>query len=77
MGLGVGLGNPDLDFENLKPDFPIERNLCMIIKLLKYELFVDSEKTQRSSLSLFDKRLTIKDWSNSSDKQANCRFPKS
>ena len=26
-GLHVRLGNPDLDFENLNPDFPIERIL--------------------------------------------------
>ena len=30
FGFRVRLGNPDLDFENLNPDFPIERTLdCM------------------------------------------------
>ena len=27
FGFRVRLGNPDLDFENLNPDFPIERTL--------------------------------------------------
>jgi len=27
FGFRVGLGNPDLDFENLNPDFPIQRTL--------------------------------------------------
>ena len=27
VGFRVRLGNPDLDFENLTPDFPIERTL--------------------------------------------------
>ena len=25
----VRLGNPDLDFQNLNPDFPIERTPCL------------------------------------------------
>ena len=27
--ISVRLGNPDLDFENLNPDFPIERTLIV------------------------------------------------
>ena len=27
----VRLGYPDLDFENLNPDFPIERTLCVTL----------------------------------------------
>ena len=29
FGFRVRLGNPDLDFENLNPDFPIERTLAI------------------------------------------------
>ena len=29
FGFRVRLGNPDLDFENLNPDFPIERTLSL------------------------------------------------
>ena len=31
FGFRVRLGNPDLDFENLNPDFPIERTLRISI----------------------------------------------
>ena len=31
FGFRVRLGNPDLDFENLNPDYPIERTLSIII----------------------------------------------
>ena len=30
FGFRVRLGNPDLDFENLNPDFPIERTLAFL-----------------------------------------------
>ena len=33
FGFRVRLGNPDLDFENLNPDFPIERTLSILAKL--------------------------------------------
>ena len=29
FGFRVRLGNPDLDFENLNPDFPIERTFSI------------------------------------------------
>ena len=31
FGFRVRLGNPDLDFENLNPDFPIERTLSYTV----------------------------------------------
>ena len=31
FGFRVLLGYPDLDFENLNPDFPIERTLCVTL----------------------------------------------
>ena len=31
FGFRVRLGNPDLDFEHLSPDFPIERTLSVLI----------------------------------------------
>ena len=31
FGFRVRLGDPDLDFENLNPDFPIERTLIVYI----------------------------------------------
>ena len=31
FGFRVRLGNPDLDFEHLNPDFPIERTLSVLI----------------------------------------------
>ena len=31
FGFRVPLGNPDLDFENLNPDFPIERTLSYTV----------------------------------------------
>ena len=30
FGFRVPLGNPDLDFENVNPDFPIERTLSVL-----------------------------------------------
>ena len=33
FGFRVRLGNPDLDFENLNPDFPIERTLRICLQL--------------------------------------------
>ena len=30
FGFRVRLGNPDLDFQNLNPDFPIERTLNLL-----------------------------------------------
>ena len=30
FGFRVRLGNPDVDFENLNPDFPIERTLSVL-----------------------------------------------
>ena len=35
FGFRVRLGNPDLDFENLNPDFPIERTLYNMLATLK------------------------------------------
>ena len=32
FGFRVRLGNPDLDFENLNPDFPIERTSILLCK---------------------------------------------
>ena len=40
FGFRVRLGNPDLDFENLNPDFPIERTL--------YKHFVRSIRATRA-----------------------------
>ena len=34
FGFRIWLGNPDLDFENLNPDFPIERTLGDIIAVM-------------------------------------------
>ena len=33
FGFRVRLGNPDLEFENLNPDFPIERTLSQLYNL--------------------------------------------
>ena len=43
FGFRVRLGNPDLDFENLNPDFPIERTLRVyILKQLFFSILVNS-----------------------------------
>ena len=34
FGFRVRLGNPELGFENLNPDFPIERTLSLMMSLV-------------------------------------------
>ena len=48
-GFRVRLGNPDLDFENLNPDFPIERthislSIQKYLKKLNYFLLEAGDK---------------------------------
>ena len=44
FGFRVRLGNPDLDFENLNPDFPIERVRTLGVLNLPLNLIKNSEE---------------------------------
>ena len=53
FGFCVRLGNPDLDFENLNPDFPIERTLSHLdfpYRVLVLVLVLETSKHSATDL---------------------------